>query len=71
MDSKHLQEVKVNALIVCSSCNVFESPPMNCRKQGRISWWPFSLPYEGKDKHQEGNNKKTCQAIIWKGLDGN
>jgi hypothetical protein len=61
----------MDVLIVCSSCDVSQSPPMYHYKQTRISWWPFSPPHGGNDKHQEGNNKKKCQVIILEGSDVN
>jgi len=33
INSKDLQEIKANALIVCSSCNVSQFPPMYQHKQ--------------------------------------
>ncbi len=32
-----------------------------------VSWWPFSPPSGGKDKHQEGNNKNNAMLQHWKG----
>jgi hypothetical protein len=40
-------------------------------KQMQISWWPFSPPCGGKDKHQKRNNKKTCHVVTLEGLDVN
>jgi len=39
---------------------------MYWHKQTQISWWPFSPPHGGKDKHQEGNNKKNAKLQYWK-----
>jgi len=52
INSKDLQEIKANALIVCSSCNVSQFPPMYQHKQVQVFWWPFSTPCGGNDKHQ-------------------
>jgi len=71
VNSKHMWETKINVLIVCSSCNVSQSPPMYQCKQAWVFWWPFSPPCGGNDKHQKRNNKKTCQVIILEGLDVN
>jgi hypothetical protein len=27
----------------------------------QVSWWPFSPPHGGKDKHQERNNQKNVK----------
>jgi hypothetical protein len=44
---------------------------MYWRKQVQDSWWPFSPPCGRKDKHQETNNKKTCQVTISEGSNVN
>jgi hypothetical protein len=51
VDSKRLQKAKVSVLIVCSSCNVSLLQPMYRCKRAWVSWWPFSTPCGGKDKH--------------------
>ncbi len=71
IDSKHLRKAKVCALIMCSSCNVSQLPPMYWRKPTQVFWWPLSPPHVKKDKHQKRNNKKTCKATISKGSDVN
>jgi hypothetical protein len=43
-----LWEANACALIVYSSYNVSQSPPMYQRKWIHISWWPFSPPHGGK-----------------------
>ncbi len=60
-DCKHLQEVKVNPLIVCSFYNVSQSPLMYQCKQTQVSRWPFSPPHGRNDKHQEMNNNKNAK----------
>jgi len=64
--SKHLQKVKANVLIMCSSYNVSQSPPMYWHKQMQVFWWPFSPPGGGKDKHQEKKTKKMPNCNIRK-----
>jgi hypothetical protein len=50
--SKDLWEANACALIVCSSCNVSQSPTMYQHKQVGIFWW-FLLPHGENDKHHE------------------
>ncbi len=66
INSKCLWEAKTNVVIMCSFYNASQLPCMYWRKWTRVSWWVFSPSYGGKNKHQKGNNKKTCQTVISK-----
>ncbi len=35
-------------------------------KWTQVSWWPFSPPHGGKDKHQKLNTKKHAKVQYWK-----
>ncbi len=48
-----LWEANACALIVCSFCNVSQFVTMYRCKWAWVSWWPFSPPCGGNDKHQE------------------
>jgi hypothetical protein len=58
--SEDFREAKTLAQIMCSSCNVSQSPIMYQWKWAQVSWWPFSPPCEEKDKQQEKKNKNAC-----------
>jgi hypothetical protein len=62
-----LWEANACVLIVCSSCNVSQSPTMYQCKWVCILWWPFSLPHGRNDKHQKWKSKNACQVVM---LDG-
>jgi hypothetical protein len=66
VDSKRLWEVRINVLIMCSSCNASQLPPMYWCKQIQVSWWLFSPPRGGKDKLQ-----KKCHVATLEGSDAN
>jgi len=62
-----LWEANACVLILCSSCNVSQSPTMYQCKWVCVSWWPFSPPRGRNDRHQEWKSKNACQVVM---LDG-
>jgi hypothetical protein len=63
-------KIKTSVLILCSSYNASQSPPMYRCKWVRFSWWHFSSPYGRKDitkKHAKLQNQKDRMLIEVKG----
>ncbi len=68
---ENLWEANSCALIVCSFCNVSQSPTMYRHKWVRVSWWPFSPPCGKSDKHQEWKNNNAFHVVMLDGLTTN